>query len=715
MRSDRAAGAVLLGLALCSGPALAQDAPSAITPSTQVSRIEFRYEGTEEIAEEKLREQIALTARGGMVGLRRLFGFLPFVSPVGEHPFDPLELQRDVIRIRNLYHESGFLRAGISYDVEYDATEDLIDVTYVVDEGPPLLLRRLSYGAEGGGAPPIPPDEAGAWQALQRFERKEPQRLGQVELQGIAARAGRWFRARGFPFATARGRAVVDTAANRADVSVEIGAGPRTRIRGFEVTGNPTVPGRHLTRQLPIRAGDRYDAEKLETGRSQLVQLDIVRLALFEVPRESLQDSSVMVHISVTENPPNLISGDVGFVSDGGLTSQLEWTNRGFLRGVRTLTVGAVAQTGLLALENQPQRIYRFGLTLFQPYVGHRRLSASVGPFVEYRDDLRDRSWAYGAEGSVVWAVTPLQSVSLGYTYSRRHIYDYGLGSDLRPEEYLPILGLADPGQTGTLEEDVDRGVVRLEGSYGFLDEFANPRRGFVLRPRLELSAPAAFNTSDYVKLELGGTAFLPLTSRIGLALRGAAGRIWPWGGSLPRDGESPFLALLRLRDVTFTAGGTRDVRGWGAQLVGPKIPEVQESEDTAGVFLSDRYTPLGGLARLTGSVEVRMPLPGFAEEWQTFVFLDGGRVWIPDERFTLGRPDLEQDEFFSAVGAGISYQTVVGAVQVALGYKLNPSALDLRGPEDVLEALEAGQPVTAAEARSGRRLHLHFAIGSTF
>jgi outer membrane protein assembly factor BamA len=711
MRSDRAAALVWLAAVT---PLAAQDAPSSITPATEVRSIAFRYAGTETLGEETLREQVALTSRGGMVGLRRFFGFLPFVPPVGEHPFDPLELQRDVIRLRNLYHESGFPRAEVSYDVRYDAEPDLIDVTYVVDEKEPLLLRRLDYRGAGGGAPVIPPGAEARWAALQRVER-DSTRLGQVELQGIAARAGRWFRIHGYPFATARAEAAVDTAANRADVTVEIEQGPRARIRGFEVTGNDMVPGRHLTRQLPIGPGDWYDAERLEQGRQQLVQLDIVRLALVDVPRETARDSSVVVRLEVTENPPNLVSGDLGFASDGGLTSQAEWTNRSFLRGVRTLTVAAVAQTGLLALE-QPQRLYRFGATLFQPYVGHRRLSAVAGPFVEYRDDLRDRSWAVGVDGSLVWAAAPLRSVSVGYSLSRRRILEYGFGEDLEPEDYLPILGLAEPGAASDLERTIRRGTLRVEGSYGYLDEFANPRKGFVLRPRVELTTPGGFNTSEYILLDLGGTAFVPLTSRIGLALRGAAGRIWPYGKSLPEAGESPFLSLLRLRDVTFTAGGTRDVRGWGSQLVGPKIPEVrQESAEDGGDFFAERYTPVGGLARMSGSVELRLPLPGFAEEWQTFLFLDAGRVWTPDERFALGAADLEQDDYFAATGGGISYQTVVGAVQLALGYKLNPSALDLRTPEDVLAALQEGRPATDPEERSGRRLHLHFAIGSTF
>ena len=711
MPSDRAVAALLL-LALAPAPLAGQDAPSSITPRTEVRSIEFRHAGTATIPEETLREQIALTARGGMVGLRRLFGFLPFVTPVGEHPFDPLELQRDVIRLRNLYRESGFLRAEVSYEVRYDAEPDLIDVAYVIEEGAPLLLRELTY--RGADRPlELPAGVERRWAELRRTEQEEVTRLGQVELQGIAARAGRWFRIHGYPFAAATAEAAVDTAANRADVTVSVQQGPRARVREFEVTGNETVPARHLTRQLPLGPGDWYDAGELEEGRQQLVQLDIVRLALLDVPRGSLRDSSVAVRLEVTENPPNLLSGDVGFASDGGLSSQLEWTNRSFLGGVRTFTVAAVAQTGVLALEDPAQRLYRFGATLFQPYVGHRRLSAAGGPFIEYRDDVRDRSWGVGVDASLVWAAAPLRSISLGYTFSRRRILEYGFGEDLEPEEYLPILGLAAPGAAGELERTVLRGVVRLEGSYGYLDEFAHPRRGFVLRPRFEVTAPGGFNSNEYALLDLGATAFVPLSSRVGLALRGAAGRIWPYGGSLPNETESPFLSLLRLRDVTFTAGGTRDVRGWGSQLVGPKIPEVQAESD--GVFFSERYIPVGGLARVSGTAEVRLPLPGFAEEWQTFVFLDGGRVWIPDERFALGAPDLVQDDFYFSTGGGISYETVVGAIQLAVGYKLNPSELDRRSPEDVLDALQASRPVTDAEVRGIRRLHLHFAIGSTF
>ena len=49
----------------------------------------------------------------------------------------------------------------------------------------------------------------------------------------------------------------------------------------------------------------------------------------------------------------------------------------------------------------------------------------------------------------------------------------------------------------------------------------------------------------------------------------------------------------------------------------------------------------------------------------------------------------------------------------MALGYKLNPSALDVRDPDDVFQA-RGGAPSTVP-TDSRRRFQLHFSIGATF
>ena len=714
MRSERAA--LVLALLLAGSPLAAQDALSGVGPKTQVKSIEFRFTGGQTLLERDLRPHIALTERGGAVGLRRIFGWVPLVPSVGNHPFKPIELQRDVARLRNLYVMSGFLKAKVDYDVHYDAKEDLVDVAFLIEEGPPVQLRDIRFVARDSSPPAIDPDLKEEWDQFVRAEREVGGRFGEGERRGLAERTARWLRNRGYPFGAAEANALVDTAAYRTDVVVRVQPGLRAKVREFAVTGNKTVPAKDLTRQLPIEAGDWYDAAELEEGRARLAQFPIVRLASLNVPRGSADDSSVVVRVGMTENPPQQVSGEAGLISSGGLSGEVEWMHRSFMHGLRTFTVSATAQTGLLALETPAEQRYRLALTFFQPYVGTRRLSAAGGPFVEYRDDLRDRSQAIGFEGTLVYATSPLRSISLGYSLSHREVFDFGFSDDLDPIEFLPLLGVEDSAAVGSLGTIFNRSTLTLDGSWGKLDAFANPRRGYVLRPRASVTLPG-FNTSEYLLLDFGATGFYPLTERIGFTLRSSVGRIFPYGRSVDDAlDESAFVSLLRLRDVTFSAGGSRDVRGWGSQLVGPKLPEVRVRQEAGqDVYFAERYTPVGGLSRLHASAEVQMPLPGFGDKWQTFAFLDGARIWTSDERFDPNAGELGEDRFFMGTGVGIGYETVVGAVEVALGYKLNPSALDVRDPDDVLQALRAGEPIDSKPTDSMRRFQLHFSIGATF
>lgn len=705
----------MLVLACIASPALAQDALLGVGPTTQVSDIEFEFRGPHAFEAKDLKRVIATSERGGLVWLRNALGFLPFVSRVGEHPLDPLDLQRDVVRLRHFYDRAGLLAAEVDYRVRYDAEKDRAEVTFTIEEGPPLLLRSLEFVGPDSGPPGLPADLAADWDRFVELQHQLRGRFGEVDRRGLAERTIRWLRNHGYPFPGAEANALVDTAANRVDVTVVLRPGVRAKVREFAVNGNEVVPDDHLTRQLPLEPGEWYDASRLEEGRRQITQFPIIRLALLNVPRESVRDSTVAVQLRVTENPRRLVRGEAGLTSSGGLTSQVEWANRGFLGGLRSLTVAVTAQTGVVALESPAERRYRLALTAFQPYVGDRRLSVAGGPFAEYRDDVRDRSQAVGFEGTLVLADNPLRSVALGLTVSHREILDFGFGDDLRPSQYLPLLGLADSVTVGTLGTIHNRSVVTLDGSWGELDQFANPREGYVVRPRVSVTLPG-FNTSEYLVLDLGATGFLPVTDRIGLTVRGSAGRIIPFGRSVGNAGqESPFVSLLRLREVTFTAGGTRDVRGWGSQLLGPKLPQVRLEDEGGATPTADRYVPIGGLARTFGSAELQLPFPGFGDKWQTFLFLDGARVWTPDRRFSLDAGELDQDRFFLGTGIGVGYETVVGAVQVALGYKLNPSALDVRDPDDVLAALREGRSLGTVPGDSRRRLQLHFSIGATF
>jgi outer membrane protein assembly factor BamA len=168
--------------------------------------------------------------------------------------------------------------------------------------------------------------------------------------------------------------------------------------------------------------------------------------------------------------------------------------------------------------------------------------------------------------------------------------------------------------------------------------------------------------------------------------------------------------AAAGLRAAMFTAGGTADVRGWGVGLLGPKVPHVRAP--TGQPVGADRYLPVGGLAKLTGSVEASLPFPFLGGSHRTFVFLDAGRVWTPGDAFAPPDQELAIEPWGFGTGAGAQISTPVGPLRISVGYKLNPSRVDLLSPDDVTRALAAGDDLSGLPTEDVRRWHLHLAIG---
>src|SRR5690606_15105620 len=200
----------------------------------------------------------------------------------------------------------------------------------------------------------------------------------------------------------------------------------------------------------------------------------------------------------------------------------------------------------------------------------------------------------------------------------------------------------------------------------------------------------------------------------VALAASGRIGRLFPYGKSIGGDYIVGIQRALQLNDVLLRAGGTGSVRGWGNGLLGPKSMDLlfsaDEEADTVAVS-SNGYLPAGGLARASGSLEVRLPFPGLSERWGTHLFLDAGRVWSPDPRFRTVGLSGEEDWFFGT-GGGFDVATVAGPIRFSVGYKLNPSPLDVRDPDDVLQAILDGRPIGSVESRLIRRFHFHVALG---
>lgn len=701
-----------LGAIAGGGAALhAQDPLVLVNRETTVRSVDFAFEGSRTFTRDQLSNLITYTDPGSLAGLRRLAGALPLVPDRREQTFEPIELQRDHARLREFYRNSGFPEVALRYEVRFDSDANEVRITHVIREGRPLRRGALEVEYDGGGdEPDFIPDDALRLEWVGLLDTVEPrvgERIGELERARLAETFTSWLKNRGWAFASVRAEATVDSARTVADVRLVVNPGPLTTVDEVLATGREQVSGWVVRRAIPLKPGHRFSAERLARGQQNLSALDLVRFARAEPVPDQPIDSTVTIVAHVEEAFPRLITGEAGFATETGLSTEASWAHRDFIGGARTLTLTATAQTAWLGFAGTDRTLYGASIALKQPLLFGANTTGVARPFIDYRDDLLDRSWKAGIDLTLIYQSRADQSVSFGYGLSERRVLEFR-GAGAADLDLFTRLAFAD-----SLASNIRTSALTVTWLSEQVDNTRSPTAGRVLRATTQLAGPSGISSVTYGRIDLSAAGFVPLGDGSTLATRIGFGRLFPAGQSVPRRGDDPIRSFLLLRDALFTAGGSYGVRGWGEQLLGPKTPDARGELDAPETLTADRYVPIGGLARMQSTAELRLPMPILGSPHGVHGFLDMGRVWNPDPRYVTGGPD-EARHFFST-GGGIEFSTPVGPVRLTLGYKLNPSALDLRDAGEVLQALLNNESILAVPERPIRRFHLHLTIGRTF
>lgn len=726
-RASFASVAFVAALVILASPgdtAGQEGAPLFLVDSeTQIGSVGFAFPEGRTLDPGDLRRQISLEGPGPLFNIRSVLGKLPLIPSPSRARFDPPSLLRDVIRLERYYRDQGFPDVSVSYEVILDDEANRVDVGYVVTEGPPLLLDSiLVEDPDGRRMEDVLVEELRpSWRAFVAEQAAERgTRLSSGTRARFQDRISAWLRDRGYPHASSTSTMeALDEAENgtSARLRVTVESGPRMRVGALRVEGNRRLAENVLLREVPLQEGDWFSRARLAEGQSELFGLDMVRVAVVGTAPDSVRDEDtsderVAVRIRVTEGSLHLLSSRLGWGSGSGISGDVSWSHRDFLGGARTLEIATEARTGYLAPEATATRRYGVSASLRQPWLGDRRVEGVLRPFVEYRDDLRDESVQWGTELSALYRRGTRRSVTLRYSLTARRVIEAKAGAVVGQDfNFLDVLTSVD-----TL--DLDRRTSRFSaiGQWSRAPQGGEgPHHDWNVFSSAEVAGPPVLSTVEYGKLvgQVGG--YLPLGRSLGVRARIGGGRVLPFGLSVPApDGSDRLEVYIKLRDAVLTAGGSQDVRGWGTDLLGPKAPDFGFVDGSAAP--TSRYLPLGGLARWSGSMQLETPLPLLGGAHGVHAFLDGGRVWTPDGRFLPTGGALLEDQLGTrarwGTGVGVSIGTPVGAVQLDVGYKLNPSALDVRDPRAVGQALLEGRPVTDVPVRPIQRWHLHLSLG---
>ena len=681
--------------------AFGQDNLFLVDNDTQVSKISFKFNSTRTFSEETLLQQISLSQPG--------FRDKYFIWRNEKYPFDPVALQKDVVRLRRFYNRNGFLNPQISYEESsLNVDDNRIHLWFEIEEGPPVIIQDFGfYDTHGDYAVLL--FEGPMRESWTRFESNISIELGrrytQLAEADIRTQVDSWLKNRGFAFSEIDLATEIDSTYNTADVRFVLRPGPLAHVDTIRVEGNEAVRDRIVQRELPFKVGDQYSGSRVTRGQQALQSMNLFRLVLSDLPDQPV-DSSVTVRYRVREVELRRIGLQTGYSRTTGPSVEGNWQHRNFFGGARNFNIGFTAITGYKAVRsgnNIPPQVYGASVTLRQPYVFNPKLSVSVSPFVRYEKDSRvlqtdEFNRRYGISANLIYEFHLYRSTSLSYTFSRNRLS----GGE--------VLGRND--------DFFRRSILAINSTIGKTNNYLNPRRGWILQPLLETAGAVLGSDVEYVKGSVQLIGYVPTTRRSELIGRVFIGNVVPFG--LSTDGldgtlgaEDSLKFENRFDDVLYYSGGSTDVRGWPDQLLGTKI--AREIFDKDGNSLSPQrfaFEPIGGKSKLEASISYRFPFPGLGSKWKLATFLDAGQV--SSRQTSIGGKTVVEDDgslafdkFKFGAGTGLRYETLFGFVRIDVAMKLNPDDADLISAENLLNGVD--------EKSRLRRFRLHLSIGQTF
>lgn len=441
-------------------------------------------------------------------------------------------------------------------------------IIFEVQPGPAYLLQAVHFDgpdAEDGFDFPSPgPATAGL---VLGSRARAPAILGGKD------KFREFLRENGHPFPwVALREAQVDHESRSIVVTYTFNPGPSARFGQVTVEGEERVSPRYILDKVPWSEHQMFQASELQKLRATLMQTGLFTMVDVSHPGsipESSRDNELPVTISVVERVPRTVKAGVGYETDTGFGTALEWEHRNILGS------GQQLRTRLHLAEKRQMLEGAFQIPEFPDPSQSLTIQGNIGQ--ETTDALEKKEIAAGA------------------MINRRldSFWSVGLGTNFRYSEVTQL------GKTETY------GLISIPGelTWDMRDHVLNPTRGWRMQLRAEPFMDTLEWNTTFFKLSGSLSAYLPVLAedRLVLAGRGALGSI---------TGE----ANMNLPpDQRFYAGGGGSVRGYAYQSIGPEVDGKV----------------VGGKSMVEVGTELRLRLEN---NFGLVAFLDGGQVFSETE-----------------------------------------------------------------------------------
>ena len=535
--------------------------------------------------------------------------------------YDEDRIQYDQQLLHQFYMRNGFLDFRIT-DVKGNFSQDreYYSVKFTVDEGNQYKIGNMSIE---NPFPDVPDKEL---YDVITISKKDVYNIDKIDetvnaLRGAVADHG---------YAFISVEPVVDKHddTRSADIKFKIQKTNRIYINSINLLGNVRTFDNVIEHHLPMREGDPFSLQTIETGRQNLMHTRYFKDVQMVPTR--LADANMMnLDVKVEEQPTGELSGGIGWSTINGWMVDAGITENNFMgRGQIVQIKGSIA-------EYQRQALFSFT----EPFLFNRELSAGVD--VSYTQYKYSKLGGYGYDrdsftvaGRLGWRLTDHWTQTMRLSASFDQNYDLQLGGWHKANLYTLGTNLRYYNVHSNFQQNTHTGIV---GDLG-------------------VAYTGFGGTNTFMRYNADITALWKFFDD-----RWQFKTSMDFGYLQSLDGDNYIPRVYRY----FLGGET--LRGF----------------DVAGIGSRNWYYrsySLGGLWKVNGSTQLNFPI-FIPDEYQIkgFIFADYGVLGKPPHREFeyMGRSNLIDEDWRTSAGFGIYWNTPMGPMNFSWGWPLKVNKYD--------------------------------------
>ncbi len=535
------------------------------------------------------------------------------------------KLSADLESLRSFYLDRGYINMSIdSTQVSITPDNKNIYITINITEDVQYTVADVKLAGEFI----IPPERLFDAISVQRGELFSRSNLSETS-EAITKKLG----GEGYAFANVNAIPDINKEDKTVSITFFIDPGKRVYVRRINFAGNTKTRDEVLRREMRQAEGGWASTGKIERGKVRLQRLGYFSEVNVETPAVPGTADQIDVDYTVTETPSGQFSVGIGYSQTGGIIFSGSVIQNNFL--------GSGKRMGVTVNTSDFNRIV--SLQYRNPYWTINGISRGFSGFYRETQAIDANLTSYNSDsfgGGINFGIplTEFNSFFTAFDYENTKI-DTDENSAQVVRDFVAANG--------------DRyDIFKLTGSFTYdtRNDAFFPDNGVLHSITAGVSLPLLSSSLEFYTVEYRTAVYFGFFEDYIFSLRGNFG----YGDGYADTTELPFFE-------NFYAGGTRSVRGYEDNTLGP-----QDEFDR----------PLGGNVKLVGNAELVLPVPFLKDNKSLRIsgFFDAGNVYASNEDIDLG-------ELRYTTGLSGIWVSPFGIISVSYGFPINDQPGDRTQP----------------------------------